>query len=61
MPARKDKIYEKTKSMSMRIPVRVIDTLTRIADAKRMSRNALIATLLAKATKRYTKDDEVQG
>ena len=61
MPVRKDKTYEKTKSMSMRIPVRVIDALTRAADAKRMSRNALIATLLAKATKRYAKDDEVQG
>jgi predicted HicB family RNase H-like nuclease len=60
MPARKDKTYEKTKSMSMRIPVRLIDVLTRVADAKHISRNALIATLLAKATKRYMKD-EVQG
>jgi predicted HicB family RNase H-like nuclease len=61
MPARKDKTYEKTKSMSMRIPVRLIDVLTRVADAKHISRNALIATLLAKATKRYAKSDEVQG
>jgi len=32
-----------------------------LADKKQQSRNAVIVGILAKATKRYMKSDEVQG
>ena len=47
------------QSVHVRIPVRILATVGALADKKKQSRNTVIVEMLAKATKRYTKDDEV--
>lgn len=51
MPRRKDKEPSTSVNSGIRVPADLLDTLTRAADAKGVSRNALIVAMLTKATK----------
>lgn len=51
MPRRKDKQPSTSVNSGIRVPSELLDTLTRVADTKGVSRNALIVALLTKATK----------
>lgn len=47
----------KTQSVHVRIPLRILATVGTLADRKKQSRNTVIVDILAKATKRYMKDE----
>lgn len=50
-----------SQSVHIRIPLRILATVGTLADKKKQSRNTVIVDILTKATKRYIKEDEVQG
>ncbi len=56
MPARKDKPGKPHRYLSVRLPIDVVDALSRMADAKRTSRNALIIQALKKISKKYVEE-----
>ena len=51
MPRRKDKEPSTMVSSGIRMPAQLMDELNRTADAKGLTRSALIVLLLTKATK----------
>jgi hypothetical protein len=59
MPARKDKKTQPHRYLSVRLPVSVVDALSRMADAKRTTRNALITQTLKRIAKKHI--EEAQG
>lgn len=56
MPARKDKTRLPHQYMSVRLPVTLIDALSRMADQKKISRNRLIIQALTKLAKRHIEE-----
>jgi len=56
MPARKDKVTMPHQYMSVRLPVTLIDALSRLADHKKLSRNRLIVQALTKLAKRHIEE-----
>jgi hypothetical protein len=50
-----------TQTIVIRVPATMLRIVGALADKKQQSRNAVIVGILAKATKRYMKSDEVQG
>lgn len=56
MPARKDKMRLPHQYMSVRLPVTLIDALSRMADQKKISRNRLIIQALTKLAKRHIEE-----
>jgi predicted HicB family RNase H-like nuclease len=56
---RKDQKPSEKDRFSVLVSIELVDALNRMADAKGVSRNALIAQLLTKAAKKYI--EEVQG
>ena len=59
MPPRSDKTTANMVNTGIYLPHALMSALSRMADKKGMSRNALIAQLLTKAAKKYI--EEVQG
>jgi hypothetical protein len=57
MPPREDKVTKPHKNMGVYLPADIITALTRMADAKKMTRNNLIVTTLTKLAKKYVKDE----
>jgi len=59
MPRRKDKEPSTMVSSGIRMPAQLMDELNRTADAKGLTRSALIVLLLTKATKtKKSREDE---
>jgi predicted HicB family RNase H-like nuclease len=56
MPARKDKLTAPHQYMSVRLPVPVIEALSRMADQKKISRNRLVIQALIKLAKRHIEE-----
>ena len=56
---RKDQKPSEKDRFSVLVSIELVDALNRMADAKGVSRNALIAQLLTKAAKKYI--EEAQG
>jgi len=56
MPARKDKVATPHQYMSVRLPVPVIEALSRMADQKKVSRNRLVIQALIKLAKRHIEE-----
>ncbi len=59
MPPRSDKTKASMSNTGIYLPHALMSALSRMADKKGISRNALIAQLLTKAAKKYI--EEVQG
>jgi predicted HicB family RNase H-like nuclease len=53
---RKDQKPSEKDRFSVLVSIELVDALNRMADAKGVSRNALIAQLLTKAAKRYIEE-----
>jgi len=60
MPRRKDKEPSTMVSSGIRMPAQLMDELNRTADAKGLTRSALIVLLLTKATKTKKSREETQ-
>lgn len=60
MPRRKDKEPSTMVSSGIRMPAQLMDELNRTADAKGLTRSALIVLLLTKATKTKKSREESQ-
>jgi len=56
MPPREDKITKPHKNMGVYLPAELITALTRMANAKKMTRNNLIVQALAKLAKKYVEE-----
>ena len=56
MPPREDKATKPHKNMGVYMPADLITALSRMADAKKMTRNHLIVTTLAKLARKYIEE-----
>jgi len=56
MPPREDKQTKPHKNMGVYMPADLITALSRMADAKKMTRNHLIVTTLAKLARKYIEE-----
>lgn len=56
MPPREDKPTKPHKNMGVYMPADLITALSRMADAKKMTRNHLIVTTLMKLARKYIEE-----